>query len=361
MQTSRGTLIGAIVAVVFMSVLFVAVTSTPSASAIADNHVGVQRQPLMGFGSQLSEWCASQNELQDNVSWMRCMQQVGDIADAYLLGTINGYGDEMQRKLTIYEIETMREWCPPNGVTLRDAAEVVTRYLKDDPKSGYDPDWKVIKDSLHKAWPCSAVANIQGSTVVVMTAQSHLAGLCNPSNLQKQNESWHLCVITAASAVDGFYGGTLWGYGKLHGPDAMTERDFVQIETADIPWCAEVNTSAERYALAVNKFLADYSPEPTDTDASIVVEAFQHEWPCVPPSIKAARSHTGPATSESVGGWHGAGWYVEKDWLGPNLMAGPYADKATCWPVANQHRSDWNWDSDDGDYGCFYWDHDPDN
>lgn len=89
----------------------------------------------------------------------------------------------------------------------------------------------------------------------------------------------------------------------------------------------------------------------------------QHRYICVSAndshgSPNAARPSSNAGNSGPGGGWHGPGWYVEEDFLGTSLMAGPYPDQATCWPVANQHRSEW--DTETGPYGCFYWDHDPD-
>lgn len=86
----------------------------------------------------------------------------------------------------------------------------------------------------------------------------------------------------------------------------------------------------------------------------------QRLYICVSPNhnhgtVNAAQPSSG---SEDNYGWHGPGWYVEEGFLGVNLMAGPYPDQATCSPVANQHRSEW--DTETGPYGCFYWDHDPD-
>jgi Rap1a immunity proteins len=47
------------------------------------------------------------------------------------------------------------EWCPPPGITSGQAADVATKFLRDNPQVRHDRASSLIAQAMKAAWPCT--------------------------------------------------------------------------------------------------------------------------------------------------------------------------------------------------------------
>jgi hypothetical protein len=73
------------------------------------------------------------------------------------LGYVEGTMDaEALRPTFSPEVDVIRRWCEPSGITDRQAVDVVVLYLRSHPESRHLDATELIGDALSGAWPCPA-------------------------------------------------------------------------------------------------------------------------------------------------------------------------------------------------------------
>jgi len=102
-------------------------------------------------GNDLYGMCTSSGEpFMDCIGYVRGVLDAGDYE-----GDAQGLIKELQQG--IYSPGSTIggwRWCEPKGMTLGQAVDVVTKYLRDNPQLRHHGGALLIVKAMHEAWPC---------------------------------------------------------------------------------------------------------------------------------------------------------------------------------------------------------------